>query len=322
MPLLDPLTQECSRVIVPGVVRKFFSGYHLSRLIAELSMDLASSSRTWSQECRGWEASAKGRRSQVGQQIIINGDCLTELAELPACSVDVVVTSPPYNIGIAYNSYEDRRPRYDYLAWLSKVGEKLYDALADDGSFFLNVGSTGADPWVAMDVANSFRQKFILQNQIVWVKSISIGNDTVGHFKPITSKRFLNNNHEAIFHFTKSGRVEVDRLAVGVPYKDKSNIGRWQHAKADMRCAGNTWLIPYQTVRSKAQKFDHPAGFPEELASRCIRLHGGNGLVVLDPFLGAGTTLVAAQSLGHRGIGIEIDADYADIALRRLGERV
>jgi site-specific DNA-methyltransferase (adenine-specific) len=190
--------------------------------------------------------------------------------------------------------------------------------MTDDGSFFLNVGATGADPWVAMDVANAFRETFVLQNHIIWVKSVSIGEDTVGHFKPIASKRFLNNNHEAIFHFTKTGRVEVDRLAIGVPYKDKSNIARWQHAKADVRCAGNTWFIPYPTVRSKAQKFDHPAGFPVALPERCLRLHGIADAVVLDPFLGAGTTLVAAERLGMRGIGLEIDGDYASAAVARL----
>jgi site-specific DNA-methyltransferase (adenine-specific) len=169
-----------------------------------------------------------------------------------------------------------------------------------------------------MDVANAFRKTFVLQNHIIWVKSISIGDDTVGHFKPISSGRYLNNNHEAIFHFTKSGKVEIDRLAVGVPYKDKSNIARWNHAKADRRCAGNTWFIPYRTVRSKAQKFDHPAGFPEELPMRCMRLHGGQDLHVLDPFLGAGTTLVAAQKLGHRGTGFELDPEYVRAARMRL----
>src|SRR3546814_4183417 len=84
---------------------------------------------------------------------------------------------------------------------------------SDLGSFFLNVGGTSCDPWIAMDVASAFRDIFVLQNHIAWVKSVSIGEDTVGHFKPITSRRYLNNNHEAVFHFTRTGDVEVDRLA-------------------------------------------------------------------------------------------------------------
>jgi len=245
------------------------------------------------------------------------GDCLAELARMPDAEVDVVVTSPPYNIGVAYRSYADRRPRGEYLDWLAEIGRELRRVMAPAGSFFLNVGSTGADPWIAADVAGAFRATFALQNTIVWVKSVAIGDDTVGHFKPISSRRYLNNNHETVFHFTKSGDTAIDRLAVGVPFKDKSNIARWGHAR-DRRCAGNVWFVPYATVRSKAQKFDHPAGFPVELPRRCILLHGVPDARVLDPFLGAGTTLVAAQELGCPGVGIEIDPQYARIAVERL----
>lgn len=254
----------------------------------------------------------------VGKQTVKQGDCLALLADVSDAAIDVVVTSPPYNIGIAYNSYADRRPRAEYLSWLSQVGRELARVMKPDASFFLNVGGTGSDPWVTMDVAGAFRDLFTLQNHIIWVKSVSVGDDTVGHFKPISSKRFLNNNHEAVFHFTKTGAVEVDRLAIGVPYKDKSNIARWSHAKADRRCAGNTWFIPYETVRSKAQKFNHPAGFPVGLADRCVRLHGHAGATVLDPFLGAGTTLVAAERLGCEGLGFELDPTYAQAAVSRL----
>jgi site-specific DNA-methyltransferase (adenine-specific) len=179
------------------------------------------------------------------------------------------------------------------------------------------VGSTNSDPWIAQDVASAFRDVFVLQNHIIWVKSISIGDDTVGHFKPISSQRFLNHNHESLFHFTKFGGVPLDRIGVGVPFKDKSNIVRWGH-KSDRRCAGNVWFIPYKTVKSRSQKFDHPAGFPVGLPERCIRLHGMKHATVLDPFLGAGTTLVAAQRLACDGIGIEIDGAYAKTAAERI----
>lgn len=256
-------------------------------------------------------------RWRVDNQTVVLGDCLAGLKTLPEGSIDVVVTSPPYNIGISYRSYDDRRPRAEYLKWLSDIGEQIARVLSGNGSFFLNVGSTNADPWVALDVANAFRDQFILQNTISWIKSVSIGDDTVGHFKPITSRRYMNNNHETVFHFTKSGAVEIDRLAIGVPFKDKSNIGRWGHAR-DKRCAGNVWFIPYKTVNSKAEKFNHPAGFPVELAERCIKLHGIEDAVVLDPFLGAGSTLVAAARLGCEGIGFEIDPVYAAAAVSRL----
>jgi site-specific DNA-methyltransferase (adenine-specific) len=253
----------------------------------------------------------------IGRHQVWNGDCVATLRSMPPASVDVIVTSPPYNIGVAYRTYDDRRPRPEYITWLRDVGRELSRVLKKDGSFFLNVGSTNSDPWISMDVAGAFRESFVMQNLIAWVKSVAIGDDTVGHFKPINSRRFLNHNHESIFHFTHEGDVDLDRLAIGVPFKDKTNIARWGHSR-DRRCAGNTWFIPYQTVRSKSQKFNHPAGFPVDLPKRCLQLHGVDGAVVLDPFLGAGTTLVAAEQLGMRGIGIEIDPHYAEIASERL----
>jgi len=260
-------------------------------------------------------------RRNIGRHEIVREDCITALRSMPDASVDVIVTSPPYNIGVAYKTYDDKRPRAEYIAWLRGISRELSRVLKKEGSFFLNVGSTNSDPWIPMDVAGAFRETFVLQNHIVWAKSIAIGDDTVGHFKPITSRRFMNHNHEAIFHFTQNGTAGIDRLAVGVPFKDKSNIARWGHSR-DRRCAGNVWFIPYQTVRSKAQKFNHPAGFPVGLPKRCLQLHGLDDAVVLDPFLGAGTTLIAAEQLGMRGIGIEIDPHYAAVAMTRLRSEI
>lgn len=241
------------------------------------------------------------------------------MKQLDAESIDVVVTSPPYNLGIDYHRYDDRRPNQDYLDWLVTVGEAVKRVLKADGSFFLNVGSTNANPWVSLEVAAAMRQIFALQNHILWIKSVSIREDTVGHFKPISSYRYLNQNHESIFHFTHKGTVPVDRLAIGVPYTDKTNIARRGHAQ-DRRCAGNVWFIPYKTVQSKSQKFNHPAGFPIDLPERCIKLHGVNKAVVLDPMMGAGTTLVAAARQGCIGIGIDIDDVYVEAATKRLLE--
>src|ERR1700761_4357828 len=145
----------------------------------------------------------------AGQRVVL-ADCLLGLAELPADSVDVCVTSPPYNIGVAYRTYRDRMPRAAYLDWLGEVGRAIHRVLKPAGSFFLNVGSIGSDPWIASEAGRAMGEAFVLQNHIVWVKSLSIGGDTIGHFKPISSPRFLNHNHEAIFHFTKTGAVAVD----------------------------------------------------------------------------------------------------------------
>lgn len=259
------------------------------------------------------------RRIGIGDQTIIVGDCAAVMAAMPERSVDVVVTSPPYNIGLKYRSYDDGGARGDYLAWLARIGGLIHRVLKDDGSFFLNIAGTSTDPWIAPDAASAMREIFALQNSIVWVKSVSIGDDTFGHFKPINSGRYLNHTHEHVFHFTKTGRIPLDRLAVGVPFKDKSNIARWGHAR-DRRCGGDVWFVPYETIRSKAQRDHHPSPFPAALPERCIKLHGKQDAVVLDPFLGIGSTLVAAQKLGCRGIGVELDPGYAEAAECRLRE--
>lgn len=249
-------------------------------------------------------------------QILI-GDCLERLKQLPDSFIDVVVTSPPYNIGISYRSYTDDKPHDIYLEWIAEVAQEIKRVLKPDGSFFLNVGSTSINPWLSLDVAYAIRPIFTLQNHITWVKSVTVKNITTGHFKPINSKRFLNNNHEDIFHFTHDGNTTIDRLAIGVPFQDKSNISRRKHQQ-DKRCAGNIWFIPYETVKDKAQKFDHPAGFPLELPTRCIRLHGRQNGIVLDPFAGTGTSLVSAIKENMTAIGIELDPVYAQTAHQRI----
>jgi site-specific DNA-methyltransferase (adenine-specific) len=252
---------------------------------------------------------------------LLLGDCLDVLPTLEAGSVDVVVTSPPYNLGIAYRSYADRLAEQAYLDWLVDVAGQVRRVMAPDGSFFLNIAGSSKAPWLPFELIVRLRTLFVLQNHITWIKSVAIGEDSVGHFKPVGGRRFLHHNHEHIFHLTLGGSVPLERLAIGVPFKDKSNIARWGHAQ-DLRCGGNVWFMPYKTVKSKAQKFDHPSGFPVELPLRCIQLHGHANAVVLDPFLGAGTTLVAAERLGLSGVGFEIDRTYAQAARARIeGER-
>jgi len=261
---------------------------------------------------------------------LLHGDCLEILPTLDAGTFDLVVTSPPYNLGIDYRSYDDTLDRDEFIAWCRRWAAELKRVLDDDGSFFLNVGAAPSNPLfphqLVLALCDGPEPLFVLQNTFHWIKSISVttrSGETIsaGHFKPINSKRFVNDCHEFVFHLTKSGRVELDRRAAGVPYQDKSNIARWGHTGGvDRRCRGNTWFIPYDTIRSRDDQRPHPATFPVKLVEQCLRLHGrGRETRLLDPFLGIGSSALAAQRREiARFTGIELDADYLATARERL----
>jgi site-specific DNA-methyltransferase (adenine-specific) len=259
------------------------------------------------------------------------GDCLEVLPALAPRSVSVVVTSPPYNLGIKYRSYVDDLPRTEYLNWTDRWIRATSEVMAETGSLFLNVGAKPTDPWIPLEVAQVARRYFKLQNTIHWVKSIAIDRDAagqatglerdvaVGHYKPINSDRFVNDCHEFIFHFSPNGRTPLDRRAVGVPYQDQSNVKRWAAAGDGLRCRGNTWFIPYDTIQNRDRDRPHPASFPEKVPEQCIRLHGlARAGVVLDPFLGLGASAVVAARLGLDFVGVEMDAEYLREAVKRV----
>jgi len=262
---------------------------------------------------------------------LFHGDCVPVLSALEPASATVIVTSPPYNLGVKYRSYRDDMPRTDYLNWTDRWIRAVSRVVPAEASFFLNVGAKPTDPWIALEVAQVARRYFKLQNTIHWVKSIAIDREdagasvsldrdlAIGHYKPINSDRFVNDCHEFIFHFSPAGRTRLDRRAVGVPYQDKSNVARWAAAGEDLRCRGNTWFIPYETIQSRDRDRPHPASFPPKVPEQCIRLHGlSRAGLVLDPFLGLGNTAVAAVQLGLDFVGVEIDEYYLKEAAGRI----
>ena len=283
-----------------------------------------------------------------GEIILHRRDCISGMQELlEPESVDVVVTSPPYNLGVAYGSYDDKVPRAEYLDWIEAWGDALHRVLSRRGSLFLNVSGKPSQPWGPFEILQRLRSRFALQNTLHWIKSIAIDSGqaqgtlggisdsqgisegssctagsgsagdaeapaksvTAGHYKPINSRRYVNDCHEYIFHLTRYGDVELDRLAVGVEYQDKSNL----------RCRGNTWFIPYQTIQSRDRERPHPATFPVRVPEMCIRLHGLQRVDrVMDPFLGLGNTAMACMGLGISCVGFELDEGYFSEACNLL----
>jgi len=249
------------------------------------------------------------------------------MAGLPADSVDLIVTSPPYNLGIAYSQYSDGAERGSYLDWCELWAAAARRLLTNEGALFLNIGAAPANPLLPHELVMRLQKYFVLQNTIHWIKSIALEDDhgaviSRGHFKPINSPRYLNDCHEYVFHLTPKGTTPIDRLALGVPYQDKSNIARWGHTGGkDKRCRGNTWFVPYETIKSRDKQRPHPATFPVQLAVNCIKLHGLDRVqTMLDPFLGIGNSAMAARECRvPKFIGFEIDEAYLAEAKRRGG---
>ncbi len=258
-----------------------------------------------------------------------NVDCLVGMKDVQQNSVDIVVTSPPYNIGIGYRSYNDSLSAEEYLEWSDSWAKEIHRLLKDDGSFFLNIGAPPSNPMLPHEIAIRFSKYFHLQNTFHWIKSISIETKdgeliSTGHFKPINSQRYVSDCHEYVFHFTKSGNTPLQRLNIGVPYKDKSNINRWKHTDGhDKRCRGNTWFIPYKTIYNKKLQRPHPATFPTQLAKYCILLHGiDRKTVVMDPFLGLGSSAIAAFECNVRFFyGYDIELEYLEYAVADLKDK-
>ena len=243
-------------------------------------------------------------------------NCLDVLKQMPAASIDVIVDVAAVQPGRALQHVPGCASPEDYLRWTGEWIGAAARVLSPSGSLFLNVGTRPSDPWTALDVAQAARPHLRLQNIIHWVKSIAIDQNqagaaagltrdlAVGHYKPINSNRFLNDCHEFVFHFTPAGATGLDRLALGVPYQDQSNIARWASAADGVRCRGNTWFIPYETIQRRDRDRPHPATFPTRLPEQCLRLHGLSRIkTAMDPFNGLGSTAVACARLGIDFVG-------------------
>lgn len=229
----------------------------------------------------------------------IIGDAVEVMSSFGDNSFDAVVTSPPYNIGVDYgHDIDDNKPIEEYNLFSERW---ISEALRISPLCIVNFGAPSSKP---MNIANfmlSVSKHGIIQSDVVWVKSVSTETMSIGHFKPINSKRFITNLIEHIFIISRDGKHDLDRLAVGVPFKDKSNINRFSSNKGDLRCRGNVWLLPYKT---RNEKLSHPATFPVELAEMMIKISGA--LSVLDPFCGIGTTGEACKNLGVSYTGIDL----------------
>lgn len=227
-----------------------------------------------------------------------------QMSEVPDCSVSLMVTSPPYNVGKDYD--EDMTLR-EYLEFLKTVLAETYRVLIPGGRAAINVANLGRKPYVPLNahiatMAHSIG--FLMRGEIIWVKGKGASGSCAWGSWMSPSNPTLRDLHEYVLIFSKE-RFDL-------PLKGHPTISRDEFISATT----SIWNIPPES----AKRVGHPAPFPVALAERLIRLYTFAGQVVLDPFMGSGTTAVAAKRCDRHFVGYEIDPQYAEIAKRRISE--
>ncbi|HOV31733.1 MAG TPA: site-specific DNA-methyltransferase [Candidatus Hydrogenedens sp.] len=221
-------------------------------------------------------------------------------------SIDLIVTSPPYNLDVKYNSYDDKMPYYIYLEFTQKWLEKAYKLLKDDGRFCLNIpldkNKDGQQSIYADIVTIAKKIGFNYHSTIVWNEQNISRRTAWGSWLSASSPYVIAPVEMIVVLYKKNWKK--------LSGSKKSDILK----KEFIEWTNGVWTF----VGESKRRINHPAPFPIELPRRCIKLFTFVGDVVLDPFLGSGTTLMACSLTGRKGIGVEIDENYCEIAKQRL----
>lgn len=237
---------------------------------------------------------------------IYNADILSTKV-IQNSSVDLIVTSPPYNVDIHYNSHSDDMSYEDYLEFSQKWIKKCYLLAKNEGTLLLNIPldkNKGGQKSVGADITQIAKKVgWKYHSTIIWNEGNISRRTAWGSYMSASAPYVI-------------APVEL----ILVLYKDgwkKTGLSRENDITKQefMDWTNGVWTFPGQ---SKKGAGGHPAPFPIELPKRCIKLFSFVGEVVFDPFLGSGSTLIAATLLKRKGIGIEIDKEYCQIAKNRL----
>jgi site-specific DNA-methyltransferase (adenine-specific) len=236
---------------------------------------------------------------------IYHDDILTTDCILPN-SIDLIVTSPPYNVDIQYNSHDDKLTYDNYLNFNRQWLEKCYRLVKSDGRLCLNIPldkNKGGQQSVCADVTTIAKQiGWKYHSTIVWNEQ-NISRRTAWGSWLSASAPFV------------IAPVEVIVVLYKERWKKTSGSGKSDVTKAEfLEWTNGVWNFGGESKK----RVGHPAPFPVELPRRCIKLLSFVGDTVLDPFLGSGSTLMACAQTGRKGIGVEIDEGYCKLAKRRL----
>ncbi len=228
----------------------------------------------------------------------------TQMENVPDNGVGLAFTSPPYNVG---KTYDEDMSLEAYGRLIGQVAAEVYRVLRPGGRYVVNIANLGRKPYIplhALFYEIHSAAGFLPMGEIIWRKGRGAsGNCAWGSWQSAKSPR-LRDLHEYLLVFAKGSFSRPD--------KGVSDISREEFMAATL----SVWEIAPESAR----RVGHPAPFPVELAERVVRLYSYVGDVVLDPFMGSGTALVAAAANGRRYLGFDVVEEYCALAQRRVDE--
>lgn len=236
--------------------------------------------------------------------VIYNDDFLTTDC-VEENSIDLIVTSPPYNVDIHYGSFKDDISYEKYLEFTKKWLKKAYSLMKNDGRLCLNIPLDklkGGQQSVYADIVTIAKEVgWKYQSTIVWNEQNISRRTAWGSWLSASAPYVIAPVEMIVVMYKKTWKKESN----GISDISRDEFIEWTNG---------VWSFSGESKK----RVKHPAPFPIELPKRCIKLFSFVGDVVLDPFLGSGTTLIACALLNRKGIGIEIDENYCEIAKQRL----
>jgi len=225
------------------------------------------------------------------------------MKEIPNNSLHLMITSPPYNVS---KEYDDDLSLKEYLQLLENSFAETYRVLVNGGRACVNVANLGRKPYIPLsDYISKMMLKigFNMRGEIIWNKAASASPSTAWGSWQSAANPILRDIHEYILVFSKGNYSR--------PKKDKENtITKEQF----MEWTKSIWTMNAESAR----RIGHPAPFPEELPYRLIQLYSFKNDIILDPFMGSGTTAISALKSDRNFVGYDISQEYIDLANRRL----
>ncbi len=229
-----------------------------------------------------------------------------KMTEIPDNSVHLMVTSPPYNVG---KLYDKEMSLEEYRAFLNKIWKEVHRVLVPGGKACINVANLGRKPYLPLHsfiIEDMLKLGFLMRGEVIWTKGAAATSSIAWGSYMSAKNPVLRDGHEYILIFSK------ETFTRGIKSNMKSTITKEEF----IEYTKSIWSFNAEY----ASRVGHPAPFPIELPSRCIKLYTFEDEIILDPFMGSGTSAVAALMLNRNFVGYDVSEDYVKIAERRINE--